>query len=115
MKLAASIANRETPVDGLVLGVALGDVGIDASLQSSFIGNAAGQAGACQNGEFHFSHVEPAAVFRGVVKFQLPGDGAGLLGWESLVERRHLVGIEVVQHDTDDLDVWVHIDDMRNG
>jgi hypothetical protein len=30
MKLSASITNRETPVDGLLLGVALGDIGIDA-------------------------------------------------------------------------------------
>lgn len=80
MKLAASIANRESPVDGSVLGIALGDAGIDASSQSGFIGYAASQTGARQNREFHFGHVEPTAVFRGVVEFQLPGDGASLLG-----------------------------------
>ena len=37
MKLAVRIADREMPVDGLVLDIALGDVGIDASVQGFFI------------------------------------------------------------------------------
>src|SRR3989338_1567534 len=115
MKLAASIANRETPVDGSVLGIALGDIGMEASSQSGFIGYAAGKTGARQNGELRFGHVEPTAVFRGVVKFQLPGDGASLLGRERLVERSRLVRIEVVRHDTYDVDVRIHLDDMLHG
>ena len=79
MKLAASIADRETPVDGLVFAVALGNVGVDASSQSCLIANAAGQTGTRQNGEFHFGHIEPTAVLGRVVKFQPLGDGASLL------------------------------------
>lgn len=63
MKLAASIANRETSVDGLVLGVALGDLGIDASSRSGFIGNAAGKASARQNREFHSAMLSQLPCF----------------------------------------------------
>ena len=112
MKLAASIANREAPVDGLVPGITLGNVGVDASSQSCLVGNATGKTGTRQNGEFHFSHVEPTAMLWGVVELQLSGDGAGLFGRECLVERRWLVRVEIVQHDTDDVGVGLHIDDM---
>ena len=79
-------------------GITLGNVGVDASSQSCLVGNATGKTGTRQNGEFHFSHVEPTAMLWGVVELQLSGDGAGLFGRECLVERRWLVRVEIVQH-----------------
>lgn len=99
----------------MALGVALGDSGIDASSQSGLIGSPSGEESARQNGELYFSNVEPTAEFRGVVKFQLSGDGAGLLRWERLIQRSRFVRIEVVQHDANDLDVGVHLNDMLRG
>src|ERR1035437_2233996 len=98
MKFGASISNRKSPVDRLAFAVPLGDVGIDASLQGCFIRNATGKACTRQNGEFHLSHIEPTAMLRRVVEFQLSGDGAGLLWWKRLVERSRLVRVEIVQH-----------------
>ena len=76
MEFAASITDRKSPVDRLPLGIALGNIGIDASSQGGVIANAASKAGARQDGEFHFGHIEPATVFGGVVEFQLSGDGS---------------------------------------
>jgi hypothetical protein len=82
MKLAVRIADREMPVDGLVLDIALGDVGIDASVQGFFIVNSTGKACTRQNGEFHFSQpslkgdrsVEPTVVPGRVMELQILGD-----------------------------------------
>ncbi len=91
MKLAASITNGEAPVDGPVLGVSLGDIGIDASSQDGFVANATGEAGARLDGGFHFGHIEPTAMLGCVVESQLSSYGVGLFRRERLVERGSLV------------------------
>lgn len=48
----------------------------------------------------------------GEVELQASQDVTGLLGWEGLVERSCSVGVEVVLHDTDALDIRVALLDQ---
>ena len=51
----------------------------------------------------------------GVVELDLAGDGARLLGWERLVQRGRLVGVEVVEHHTDALGLGVRLDNVAHA
>ena len=60
------------------------------------IGNAAVEALSGEGSEFNFGHVEPRAVFWGMVYFEACEQAAGLFRFERLVECGRLVGIEIV-------------------
>ena len=51
--------------------------------------------------QFNLGHIEPTAMFGRVVELQALCDSCGLRGVESLVQRSQLVGVEIVQHHTD--------------
>ena len=58
-----------------------------------------------QNGKLNFNHAEPRGMFGGVLKLQLTLNSPRLNRWESRIEGSGRVGIEIVQHAPDLLDV----------
>ena len=65
-------------------------------LQGVEIWDAAVEALSGEGSEFNFGHVEPRAVFWGMVYFEAGQQAAGLFRFERLVECGRLVGIEIV-------------------
>jgi len=60
-----------------------------------------------ENRQFAFCNVQPTAVFGSRVKFELAGDAACLGRWKGGVQRSDLVGVEIVQHDANDLRIGI--------
>jgi len=63
------------------------------------------QALPAKNGELDLDHVEPGGMLGGVVPLQLPRETSGLRRREGGVERGGGVGIEVIDHEPDTLDI----------
>jgi len=83
----SSILSGETPIDGSPALVALMLQGLNLLSESLFIDDATTQDPSPQVAELDLYHVEPTAVFGGVVKLQTPGDAPSSSGREGLVER----------------------------
>src|SRR5579859_1355554 len=60
-----------------------------------------------ENRQFAFCNVQPTAVFGSRVKFELAGDAACFGRWKGGVQRGDLVGVEIVQHDANDLRIGI--------
>ena len=85
-KLTAGIPGSELPVDcGLGLIAFVFQV-LDFPFQGGFIGDAAVQALSTENGEFHFSHVEPTPALRSVVELQPSKSPSGFRRGKGLVK-----------------------------
>ena len=54
-----------------------------------------------QDTEFDFSHVEPTAMFGGVVDFQFGGNAARLSRRERFIQRCEFVRVQIVHHQDD--------------
>src|SRR5436309_16012087 len=77
------------------------------------VGNAAIQALAGEHAEFGLGHVEPTAVFRGVMNLQLGGQPLGFGGWKRLVQRSRRVDVQLVYDQDNLLDVGeMHVDQV---
>ena len=98
LELEACRVGTELPVDLRLVMVTLGLPSRDFSTQGLNLGNPAIQTLAGQDGEFTFSHIEPTAMFGGVVKLQLAGDPACFGGCKGLVEGGWGMGIEIIHH-----------------
>ena len=98
MELGSGILGGEPPVDGGSGGVALRDQSIDFPSEGHFAGEPLLQAGAGQDTELDFGHVQPTAVLGRVVKLQPPGNPPGLRRRESFVQGRRTMSVKVV-HD----------------
>ena len=61
----------------------------------------------CQHAELTLSDVQPTAVIRRIHELQLVEQGARLLWFEGLVQRRPGVRTEVVHHHCDPLRLWI--------
>ena len=66
-------------------------------------GMRAGEALPCQDGQFGFRHVEPAAMLWGVMPLETVGDAPCFVGRESAIERGRGVGVQIVLDQSDGL------------
>jgi len=107
MEFDPGVIGSEAPVDRHVLSVAPGLVGRDGTLQGIGVGISALETGAAQHTELNLRHVQPTGVFGGVVKLQAFHDAPGFGGGKGLVQRRHAVGVQIVQDHADDGGVGV--------
>ena len=89
------------PGDGLSGMIAVSIPCGDFGLESGEVSNAALKGLACEGGEFDFSHVEPGAMFGGMVDFEAREEFSGFIWRESRVEGSGFVGVEVVAHEDD--------------
>ena len=97
MEFGSGVLCVEPPVDGGLGGVSLRDQGLDFPSEGLLSGEPLPEAGTGQYAELDFRHVQPTAVFGGVVKLQPLGDAPGFRSRESLVQRRRTVGVQIVQ------------------
>ena len=102
-------------MDGKRPGVAFPDICLDLALRDLRVGEAFGEAGIGQDRPFDLGDVEPTAVFRGVMEFRFPGNGARLFGRVGGIKGSGMVGIQVVEHDTDRLGFGIQTDDMTHA
>ena len=83
-ELAASLGNREVPLDRWSFHVSLALPGRDLAACVVAVSEALGQALAGQYRQFALGDVEPAAVLGRVVELQLPGDPTRLAGGNAM-------------------------------
>ncbi len=57
--------------------------------------------------QVQFGHVQPAAVVRRVMQLQLGGESSGFSGGERRIERGGRVGVELIHHQHDAVDVRI--------
>src|SRR5215217_402451 len=63
--------------------------------------------------EFTFGHIEPTAMLRRIVKFQLPRDPACFCRGKGLIQRGGGVGIEVIHDQSNYVRLWkMHVDQL---
>src|SRR5579864_2566515 len=94
-------------MDGNRLRISLALPGSSLSGDDGKCGQTAIETLVAQDGQFAFGNVQPTAMFGSRVKFELAGDAARFGCWEGRVQRGELVGVEIVQHDTNDFGVGV--------
>src|SRR5258708_23357183 len=93
----AGIGGGKMPVNGSLFLVALGFKAPNSQIELGGVGNAWVEGTRRQNTQFNFSHVEPRAMFGGVVKAQARENASGLSRLKSLIQRSGGVRIEIVQ------------------
>ena len=71
LEFGASLLGSETPLHGGFRFIPLTFPRRDLLLNRSFIRQPSFQALASEHGEFNFYHIEPTAVFGGVMKLQM--------------------------------------------
>jgi hypothetical protein len=103
MQLHTSLSGRESPIDRRFGSIALCFICVDFAFERLIVRDTTIQTWPAQHTQLYFSHIEPTAMFRCVVKLQSPEHASGLCGLKRLVQRSRFVGIEMVQHHTDDL------------
>ena len=69
--------------------------------QGQLVGDTPIETLARQHAEFRLSHVQPAAVLWRIVLLEPLDETACLGGGKGFVERRRLVGVEIVPHEHD--------------
>src|SRR5262245_10137149 len=94
------LSDREAPVNGSLLGVTLLFPRCDCTRECGFVGNTAVEALLLQDTEFDLGHIQPTPMLGGVMQLELPGDPPRFGRLKRFIERRDLMGIEIVQHDT---------------
>ena len=95
------ILPSERPYDASLVIVSALLPGVDLGNQCGTIWQAAVKTLAIKNADFDFSHIQPAGVFRGVVKDDAPQQRFCLLDPEHVLEARAEMGIEVVHDQMD--------------
>lgn len=89
------------PGDGLSGMIAVSVPGGNFGLESGEVRDAALKGLAREGSEFNFGHVEPGAMFGGMVDFEAGEEFSGFVWRESRVEGSGFVGVEVVAHEDD--------------
>ena len=107
MQLNTSISNRELPVNRRFISIAALLVCRNLSPQYFFICNPTIKTLPLQDAQLDFCHVQPRAVLRCWMKFQLLGNTPSLSGFKRFIQRGHLVRIEIIQDNADHLGLWV--------
>ena len=107
MEFGAGIEDVEAPVDaGLSLVPHLFH-GLDLPAERFLVGETLSEATAGEDAELDLRHIEPAAMLGRVVKLQPLGDALSLWERKGLVQRRHPVGIQAIQDQTDHRNVGI--------
>src|SRR5262249_25673184 len=103
----------KAPVDLRFVGIPCRLPGSDFLTQHGDMRNTAIQTLLGEHREFTFGHIEPTAMLRRIVKFQLPRDPA-CFGWcKGLIQRGGCVGIEVIHDQANHVCLWkMHVDQL---
>src|SRR5438093_3584127 len=97
-QLDASISSGELPIDGGARFITLSYPGVGLSSEGLSVRYAPAQALALQHRQLQLSHVQPRAMFGGVMPFQLIRYPLGLSRLKLLVQRPGTMNVEVVRH-----------------
>ncbi len=100
MEFRPSILGVEAPMDRGSGGVSLPLQGLNFSAEGSLIGDTPPQARSGQDAELDLRHVEPTAVFGGVVELQPLYDTPGLRGRKGLVQGSRAMSVQVIQNNS---------------
>ena len=109
MELGAGIEDVDAPVDAGLSLVPLQYQGMDLSAEGPLVGKALSETTAGEDAELDLRHIQPTPMLGSVMKLQPLGDTPGLWGRESLVQRRHPVGVQVVQDQANHRDLRVSL------
>src|SRR5580698_5783551 len=115
LQFCSSIFAGELPIDRCLTAVSFVLPGSGFSDKRLFVGNSPGKTLPCQDVQFDFGHVEPAAMLGRVDDLQALNQPTRLLGRKGLVQRTQAVGVEVVHHQRDSLRLRsMDIDQLAN-
>ena len=103
----ARIGNRKAPINGRLLRVALIFPGRNFTRERYFVRDTAIEALVLEDAQCDLSHVQPTPMLGCVMQLQLPGDPPRLSRLERFIQRRDLMRIEIVQHDTNHVSFWI--------
>src|SRR4249920_2948832 len=103
MQLGPSLLGGELPIDRGSLSVAAAFIGGYLLSERRDIRKTAIKTLTVQDTEFDFGHVQPTAMFGGVVELQFLANTAGFGGREGVIERGRTMGIELIEYHTNDL------------
>src|SRR5215210_1605850 len=109
MQLNTSISNRELPINRCSFSIPALLVCPNFSYKHFFIPNSTIKTLPLQYAQLYFCHIQPRPMLWRRMKLQLLGD-APSLGWlECLIKRGYLVRVEIIQHYSDQLGLWVSL------
>mgnify|MGYP001081886848 CR=1 FL=1 len=109
MQLGAGLLTIKLPVNSSSTFVAFGFQSCYLFNQSRLVSQPAVETLPLEDAYLDFCHIQPACVFRRVVKFQL-SEQPSCLGWlENFIQRSWFMSVEVVLHYSDYLRVWVSL------
>src|SRR5579859_7349765 len=101
LQLDARGGRGEGPGDRPPRGVARGLPGHDLGAHAVLAGQAPAEASTIEHSQLYLGHVEPTAMFGGIVELELARDAARFDGGEGLVEGRQAMRVEIVEDHTD--------------
>ena len=100
MELGTRIIGGKAPRDATVLSIAFGFQGGNALAQVLQAFHPTRQTATGKKTDLDLGHIQPTAMFRGVMELHALQDAAGL-GWlKGFIESRGRMSIEVILHDT---------------
>src|SRR4029434_9413915 len=102
----AGIRRIKAPVDPCVMVIACCLPGSDFLAQRGDMRNTAIQTLLGEHSKCTFSHIEPTAMLRRIVPFQLPCDPACLRRCKGLVQRGGGVSIEIIDDQSNHVCLW---------
>src|SRR5260370_24095236 len=98
MKFDPSVVGWKASVDGAALSIALRLQSGKVLSQDLHALHPARQAPSCENGDLDFGHVEPAAMFGGVMELDALQDASCFGRLKGFIEGSGRMGIEIVLH-----------------
>src|SRR5918992_3281030 len=109
MKLNASILTGELPVDSRFGFISPILVSFDLSPQSLFIRDSSIQTLPHQHAQLDLRHTQPTGVLRRVMKLKLAKYSPCFPWLKGFIQRRPLMGVEIVHHYSDHLSLRVSL------
>ena len=107
MEFVSGVLDAKAPVDATLSFVPLQSQGLDLSAEGCLVGETLPETDAGEDAELDLRHIQPAAMLGRVVKLQPFGDAPGLRRRKGLIQRRHLVGVQIAQDHSDHRDVGI--------
>src|SRR5713101_7766713 len=99
MEFVTSVIGGKAPRDDAALSIALGLQGGDALAQVLHAFHTARQTASRKNTDLDFCHIEPTAMFGGVMELHALQNPPGLCRCNGFVERSRGMSVQVVLHD----------------
>jgi hypothetical protein len=96
MQFVAGSVGRKLPGDGTALAIAPQFNLVDARAQLPHAFHSARQARTLENADLDLGHVQPTAVFWGVVELHALQDAPGFLWRKGFIERSRDMSIEII-------------------